>query len=529
MTQTARRQVAVPLAVIAVAAAAIAVTLVIGSGQEPPATGAAAVVPADVLAYVHVSTDSSRKGVKQALKTAGRLPDYDLFSAEVAARLTAIASGGSPNVDFVHDIRPWLGKEAALALLNTTGSTAGSLMVLDVRDARAARAFLQKAGAGPAGSYRGVPLYSYRSGTELGFVSHYLVFGQDQSVRASVDVAAGRSGSLADSREYQRAASGEPSDRALDAYASAAGVQRLLIPQGGLIGALGDLISQPALTGTTVSLSGTSEGARLYVHSALDPAQARRGAAQSLAFRPTLAEAVPAGSSLMLDVTGLDRIASHVLAAGAAGGVARNLGPLLARLGAALSSEGVNVQSIESLFGGETAIAIAGKKSLIIVTRTPNQNAAAAELANLEVPLSELFPPPSAGSGQVPEFNQRLLDGITAHQLSLAPGLQFDYAVFHGLVVISTSLSGIDAVARHVHSLAGEKPYQATLGKHPTRVTSLVFLDFSQLLSLAEQTGLFRGARYRALRPDLARIRAVGLDSTRGEAESTAELFLQIP
>jgi hypothetical protein len=31
-----------------------------------------------------------------------------------------------------------------------------------------------------------------------------------------------------------------------------------------------------------------------------------------------------------------------------------------------------------------------------------------------------------------------------------------------------------------------------------------------------------------ALRPDLMRIRATGLASTRGEADTTAELFLQI-
>ncbi len=325
----------------------------------------------------------------------------------------------------------------------------------------------------------------------------------------------------------------------LDAYASAAAVQRLLIPQGGLIGALGDLLYQPALTGATISLSGTAGGATLRVHSALSAAPARRAAAQNQAFSPTLASVIPAGSSLMLDVTGLDRIAPRVLAAGAAGGVARNLGPLLSRLGAALASEGVNVQSIQSLFSGETAVAIgpgsttpgAGRSrspELIIVTRTSNEAGTSARLANLEVPLSQLFPAPTSGSGQVPEFNQRQIDGVTAHQLSLAPGLEFDYAVFHGLVVISTSLSGIGAVATHVHALADEKPYQLTLGSRPQRVTSLVFLDFSQLLSLAEQTGLFRGARYRALRPDLNAIRAVGLNSTRGEADSTAELFLQI-
>jgi hypothetical protein len=59
-------------------------------------------------------------------------------------------------------------------------------------------------------------------------------------------------------------------------------------------------------------------------------------------------------------------------------------------------------------------------------------------------------------------------------------------------------------------------------------VTSLLFLDFSKLLSLGEQTGLLGGARLTALRPDLEKVRTVGLDSTSGEADTTAELFLQI-
>jgi hypothetical protein len=70
---------------------------------------------------------------------------------------------------------------------------------------------------------------------------------------------------------------------------------------------------------------------------------------------------------------------------------------------------------------------------------------------------------------------------------------------------------------------------RATLADHPQEVTSLLFLDFTQLLSLGEQTGLIRGARYRQLRPDLNKVGTIGLSSTSGEADSTAELSVQIP
>jgi hypothetical protein len=58
---------------------------------------------------------------------------------------------------------------------------------------------------------------------------------------------------------------------------------------------------------------------------------------------------------------------------------------------------------------------------------------------------------------------------------------------------------------------------------------SLVFAAFSQLLHLTERTGLVRGAAYQALRPDLNRIRAVGLQTAREQEESTAQITLDIP
>jgi len=184
-----------------------------------------------------------------------------------------------------------------------------------------------------------------------------------------------------------------------------------------------------------------------------------------------------------------------------------------------------------SLFKGETAIAIAPgarRPALVVIVRTGNEDRTRTALAELEAPLAQPFPPPASGRGQAPVFTDQQVDGITAHQLALAPGLEFDYAVFDGKVVVASSLAAIAAVRDHARSLADDNRYQATVGGRPATVTSLLFLDFDQLLSLGEQTGLTRSARYRALRADLQRIRAIGLRSSSGEADSTAELFLQI-
>ena len=517
-----RRRLLVPSATVVLGAVLVALALSIGGGEAPPATGAAKLVPADALLYVHLSTDRSRPAVRRALALVGRLSDWPLLSGALTNRIGAPLGA------------PWLGREAALALLDTPGSTAGSLLVLDVRNRRQANAYV--AGASPAGTYDRVPLFRERSGAVLAFASHYLLSGQAASVRAALDVASRRAPSLAAGSAYQQAAAGEPADRVLDAYASVGGVRRVLEPRRGLLGALGLLLDNPALSGVTISASAVSGGLRMRIHEALYPAAAR-ASTPPREFTPTLASALPSGSTLLLDVHGLARAAPRILAAAATAGLAGRVGPLLARLGSALAAEGVDIPQILRIFSGESAVAISPSGSgrgarrapaLVIVSRTTHPQGTSALLAGLEAPLAQLFPPPASGAGQAPELGDIQVAGVTVHQLALAPGLQLDFAVFRGLVVVSTSVQAIAGVARHAATLAGTSGYQATLADSPGRVTSLLYFDFNQLLGLGERTGLIRGAAMLALRPDLQRIRAVGLTSTSGESDTTSELFLQI-
>jgi hypothetical protein len=195
----------------------------------------------------------------------------------------------------------------------------------------------------------------------------------------------------------------------------------------------------------------------------------------------------------------------------------------------------VDVAQVLSIFSGETALAITpsgrrdGRPALVIVARTAHPDSTRALLAGLEAPLEQLFPPPSSGAGQAPVFNDIPVAGTTVHQFALGPGLQLDWAVFRGLVVLSTSVRAIEGIASHRAALSDTRPFHATLGDHPDQVTSLLFFDFHQLLAIGEQAGLMRGAQLGALRPDLERIRAVGLASTSGESDTTSEMFLQIP
>lgn len=528
-----RRGLALLAAVLA-ATVALAAALVLafsGSSGVPPATGAASVVPADALAYVSLSTDGSRPAVKLARTLAARFPDWPLLASAAVNRVGAIV-GGSSSVEFASAVRPWLGNQAAFAVVPAAAGSPQSLVALEVARPARARAFVTDAGATSAGAYDGVRLLAYRSGTELAFVGRYLVAGPDAALRAAIDAARGRARSLSHDGAYERAVASEPADRVLDAYLPAAGIRQLLVARTGIAGAVGLLLDRPSLEGAAISLSPAANGARVIVHSALGGRATRTGtSAPAYSFRPTLQSVLPSGSTLMLDVAGLDRAGPMLLQAAARAGIAANVGPLLRRLGAALASEGVNLHNALSLFDGEAAVAISPgpTPALLIVARVRNENAATSELASLAGPVSALFAPSRSGGVQVPELSERPVGGTTVHELRLGPGLQVNFGVFNGLVVVSTSVAAIDSVAQRVRSLADDAAYRATLSDPPNRLSSLVFADFNRLLALGAQTGLTSGARIRKLMPDLAKIRAIGLSSARGRTDTTTELTLEIP
>ena len=95
--------------------------------------------------------------------------------------------------------------------------------------------------------------------------------------------------------------------------------------------------------------------------------------------------------------------------------------------------------------------------------------------------------------------------------------------------MISTSLQGVAGIAARSHPLAADPGFRFALGTRPERLTSLVYLDVSRLLTLGEQTGLARSATYRRLRPDLEKITSIGLTSTRDAGSSTSNLAIRIP
>jgi len=182
------------------------------------------------------------------------------------------------------------------------------------------------------------------------------------------------------------------------------------------------------------------------------------------------------------------------------------------------------------VFRGEVALwlkAATPAPALTLIARTRDERATREALARLQRPLITALIPPG-GRGQAPVFEQRTIAGAQAVRLRLGPGVELDYAVFDGKVVISTALEAIGDVRRSSHPLADTGPFQATLESHPHRVTSLVFLDFARLLGLVERSTLATTPAYQAIRGDLHKLRAIGAASSGGRGDSTTDISISL-
>ena len=518
--------------VVAVAVALLAIALLVralGGGDEAPPQRAASLFPETTLVAATVATDGDRDATKRAAGLAERFGSYDRQRDALLRRL----SGGEDDVDVDKDVKPWLGDEAAIALVDTGEGTAGSIVAIAVTDEDKAREFLDRnPRAGERRPYKGVETRRYGSVTTA-FVDGFMVIGQDATVQMAIDRAKDPGGtrSLEEEQLFEQAMDGLPENRAASAYLTAAGLRRLLAPQGGVVGGLSVLLDQPALESVGVALEARDDQARLVAHSILDPAIQKRRPSPFKRFEPELLDAVPSDALAYLGASGISGALERIVATAAGGGAAGGVGPILDRLRRELERRtgGRLERDLLRLFDGEVALVILRETPapvFALITATDDEDATKATLARLRDPLAALLRPKGE---QALEWKREVVAGKEAYTLRVPSGAGVTYSVFDGRLVLATAPEGIRRIAESDRSLAEDDDFEKVLSDRPDRVGTLGFLDFNQLLELGEQTGLNDSRAYLAAREDLQRIRAVGVHSSGSEGETTAEILVSIP
>ena len=171
---------------------------------------------------------------------------------------------------------------------------------------------------------------------------------------------------------------------------------------------------------------------------------------------------------------------------------------------------------------GEVALtltpAVPAPVATVIAHAKPDTRSA---LAQLETPIAKLL-------GKGARFRNVTVAGARSRVLRAGP-ITIAYAVVRDNLVVATSPAGIAAVANAPVHLDSEESYKTAAAGAPGKVSSLLFLDFTELLRLGEQTGLGGSRAYQSVRDDLRKVRAVGAWSSGSGDESTAEINLSIP
>jgi hypothetical protein len=433
-----------------------------GGSSAPPAESAAKLVPADALVYVHLSTDRDRSATRDASAVAARFPSWPALRDGIVSRLQA------PGCDTATKALK-TAREAALAIFDTGGgSRANSLVLVDTGK-----------------EHPGAKQQACGSLTST-YVGTFLAIGQPESLLLADKLAHGKGGtSLADAPGPKAELAKLPADRVADGWLSADGIRRLLAPQGGLLGAAGVLFDQATLKGAAFGVTAHGDRVKVSVQSQLDP-KLKSGANAGSGFKPfkpTLAADVPEDAMAYLGVSNLAPAMNRLLAA--AGTSSAALKPLVGQLSAPLLK----------VFPGEAAIVLTSKTPAPVVTilaKADDEAAARKALAGL----------PSAVRKS------------------------FATAVWDGKVAVSTDPSGIAAVKAGGRHLSDNQNFQKAVGNHPESVSSLLFLDFSRLLTLGEATGLSSSSAYKAAKGDLQKVRAIGAATSGNDSESTAEISL---
>ena len=330
--------------------AAVAVALLLagcGSSSSSGGTEAdpASAVPATTPLYVGADVRPAGSESGGAL-AAGKA----LTGANPYPRLLgALRTPGSPPLDYSHDVEPWLGPHAGLFALSLNSAqalvgplaaslagsgalaplpfSAGGLdgaVVMDTRDAGAARSFLaaqaKRAGAHPS-SYRGVSYEVSPGGVAFGLVKSFAVIGSEAGLRAVIGVTQGEA-ALASASGYSKLAGSAPTGAIAHLYLSPGSAR------GGASKGLLDAIAGGRPAGQTyASLVAASGSLQLDIDTLPQPNAPRDGGQASgglLGYDPRAAQALSelpgeswlgigighAGSGLAATAAGLSALSS---------------------------------------------------------------------------------------------------------------------------------------------------------------------------------------------------------------------------
>lgn len=515
-----------------------------------PADDAELVVPADALGYVHLTLDPDSEQYGNAAASLEGLPEV---SRQIIGRLLAQVPGpGGEPADFESDIAPWLGGQAAVAIVPQAGS-AEQVQLLEEGDPQAAADFAASLAASSprTADYRGVEISTDARGLATASVGGFLTIGTEAGVRRLVDVSSGAEGvrPLSDDPVASELRDELPAERFAEAYVSEDGIESLIASESSPLSSLEPFVDAAASRGAAASL-GAGEGTlEVSVRSLVDPERAKSNPgffAAFPAFDPELPERLAADTLGYVGIAEPGTTVSELLAQATAEAPALAEGFTAAaeRL-RDLGDVNVTDQLLPAL-GGEAAFALQpGAESrpapgpeqtttapapapeglpqgpapvapgeapvpiLQFLADGVDSERARGALAQLQGPIAEALN--TETSLQAPVFDRREVDGVEIQVLRVSPTVNLTYALADDSLAVATQPEGVEQVIAGEGGLGEAERFTRATADFPSEPSLLAYLDLSGLVELGEREGLGEDPVYAVFAPEIRRLQALAL------------------
>jgi hypothetical protein len=407
-----------------------------GTSAAGDTPGAAALVPADVAAFISLNTDTDSDQVEQLRDVAQRFPiardGIDRIVRELA----------DEDVSWEEDIDPAVGSELALVLLDG-GDNVVALTQPD--DPAKLNALVARAEGALATRE----------------VEDWHVIGEEHDIASFAPAQAGDA--LADSDGYADAFDGLADDALAKVYASGAAFEEV----AGQFGA-------PAQ-----GVGSFDRGA--FVLEAVDDGISLNGRATGVEgapadFEPQLLARVPADAFFAMSFSGLDDVISRLRSSGV---------PFLPEIERMI---GVTLDELGRLFAGEGVLYARSGLPIPEVTL-------ALEPENPESALATLRKLGGALAGVTGSSLQRTeLDGLEVEYVEIE-GVRIQFARIDGAVIITSGVAGLRDYRAEGDKLTGTDAFEdaADAAGFGDRTNGLFYLDFAEALPVIEGLAGFAG------------------------------------
>jgi hypothetical protein len=510
------------LLAIVLVAAFLGVLALLQDGGSAHADHALGLVPPNALLYAHLEVERDSGQWHDATRALDRLTSLARLRDQA---LGGLAAGRTPR-QLDAELRPWLGDEAALALL-PSGRQATSLVLLKVGNLQRAKSFLAGAGRSRIELYRNIRVRIYKS-LAAAFVGDFMAIGRLVNVHAAIEAHFGHG--LADDGVFRQAR-----DRlALDgpllyAYAPGDGVRRLLLQQKGLVGRIGQLLARPALRGAAAAVRFERSGMRVSIATVDYPKLAGATGGDPV-FAPQLPRSAPADAIAYYGVQGVTRLFQRLdaVSGGSTSALTRGIERVRRSLGR--SGQRTLARALRPLDRREAALVVTPPYDAPIVSLIVNdttQEEGGNVLFALQPLLSRVVQ--STRGGQASTLEPGNVGSVDTLTLRLNPDLALTYASLGDRIVVSTDPEGVRQISTAARTLAGSGAFAPGMRDLLGQATSVVFLDLHRLSSLVERAGLGTTPEYEAIKPDLARIGTVSVITQSERSSQTAQVFVEVP